>query len=113
MSRSTQLIGLNYRAKNWLENNKLIKEGSALCPHCYKSLDKKCSEVKEFIDNDEGMFGESIAMYKYKLKDGRYATEFVQDAPWFGGPVIFLALKIDNIKIEESLWDKEEIRYYV
>ena len=49
---------------------------------------------------------------EYTLQDGRVLQEFVQAAPWHGGPNYFIALKdaATGHPVFESLWSDEEIR---
>jgi len=100
-SRSTQFIGLNMAALNFIHDNDL-------CPISSNN-------------HTFGMFGEQIPLGVWRDKDGKIWTEFVQDAPWSSGPMIFTALKsgeevVCEWELDENLgaeFDQESGKYWV
>jgi hypothetical protein len=50
-------------------------------------------------------------LHRYSMPDGRVYEEYVQCAPWSGGPVYHIALKNakTGLPVAESLWTDEEI----
>lgn len=74
MSRSTQFIGLNQKAVDFIIFNKDL------------------TEYKEFDNYTEGMFDEKIPLGVWKFKDCYY-KEIVQCVPWSSGPMIFTYLE--------------------
>lgn len=75
MSRSTQFIGLNKKASEFVET---------LIPIVNP-------ENKTF-----GMFDEEIPLGSWKDLDGNFYVEVEQCSPWSSGPVILTALKKNN-----------------
>jgi hypothetical protein len=56
-----------------------------------------------------GMF-DDLPLYRYPLKDGRIATEYVQEEHWSSGPMIWLALRIEGKGETETLtWEQKDI----
>jgi hypothetical protein len=89
VSRSTQYIGLNKYAKDWLEQQGIIEEFPRyLC---------------------DGMFNEEIygKVYHVTPPEGPnvmyVCAEVVQDIPWSSGPMIFTYLKVDLVKMEQKV----------
>ena len=116
MSRSTQVVGLNNRAMVWLIKNNKMVSGKCDCPDCKTEHMKKSAwEVYDKKTGVElGMFDDGPELCKYKLKDNSWVYEYVQDAPWASGPVIFLALRWeDGTPVKESVWKKSEISKYL
>jgi len=107
VSRSTQFIGLSHKADLWLKENAKEDWIGDSCPHCGKKVRK--GHILEEIENTLGMFGESVPIYKYLLKDGTWAEEAEQLSPWSAGPMIFTALKVDGKWIKETLWINKEL----
>lgn len=107
MSRSTQFIGLNDRAINWLKRYAV-------------RISESKSDRKRFVQCDcgeilTGMFGEDVyTPQKYYLKGGGYVKEVLQCDPWSGGPMLFLCLEFPDGKIvRASYWKDEEIDKYL
>jgi len=117
MSRSTQFIGLNFKAENFIKMNAQKISKTEPCPHCgqnYTHEEYLTKELKEVL----GMFEEPVhTLLQYTTKDGKKFEEFKQCSPWSSGPMIFLALRWSDTKepIKESLWDDstyDENRHY-
>lgn len=82
MSRSTQYIGLNQYALNFVKGAKLV----------------------ETFELTEGMFGEPVLGSVYHMpppagpNDEYILKEVVQDVPWSSGPMIFTHLEATLVK---------------
>lgn len=82
MSRSTQHIGLNKYAGEWV-HDAIRTEGYSMC---------------------KGMFDEEVigTIYHMPVPEGPnkalIAKEVVQDAPWSSGPMIFTHLQVTLVK---------------
>lgn len=110
MSRCTQIMGLHSRAEQWLQENQKIRLHKCSCPYCAKP--HREHPVARFHESakDLGMFDDGPDLIKYQLKDDSWVYEYVQEAPWSSGPMIFLALRReDQTPIEETLWKEEEM----
>ena len=112
--RCTQIIGLNDKAFQFLEQNQVKELVRCNCPDC-KTEHIQGTKSDQYNDaRNEGMFDDGPMLYKYHLKDGSFVYEYVQASPWSSGPCIFLALSMsplneNNNPIIESLWSDEEI----
>lgn len=84
MSRTTQFIGLNYAAKEFMND-----------PN---------NPIEELVSEKSttGMFGENIPLKTF-LKNGIKYQEIVCADPWSSGPMIFTCLK--NTKTGENLFE--------
>jgi len=107
--RMNQFMGLTEETKVFLSENAL-QVGYDPCPHCGKTTKESPKKVK----NDEyiGMYDEGFPLYTYTLKNGGYAVEKLQEAPWSSGPVIFFSLTVhaaDNSIERIFKWSREEI----
>jgi hypothetical protein len=92
--RCDQFIGLPPAAKHYLRATGL--EGV----------------LPSVVDTYSGMFEEVYPLYRYELKDDRYAIEFVQADPWASGPCFFLGLRVYGPSGDVAdifCWDEEEI----
>lgn len=115
MSRSDQIVGLNARAKAYLETNcakdiaKHYRNDELISEHIILS----CELSDRYAISD--MIGEEqLKWNKYLLKIGVWVYEYVQESPWASGPVHFLALKNEEGEvIKETLWTDEEIEQYI
>lgn len=118
MSRSDQFIGLNERANKWLEENgihlkvRITREVRAVDSNEF--VHQETHEFEELqseqYDTISGAWEEIAGnLLYYPLKDGRQAREYVQDVPWSSGPMYFLALKVDEEPVPESLWTEKEM----
>ena len=104
MARSTTYHGLSDEALKFLKENAEFEEFQYT-----DKWDKVVSSkrpVMEKIEETCGMFDE-CDMFRYKLKSGSWAVEFVQASPWSGGPHEFIALKVDGKEI--GLWPEKTI----
>ena len=81
--------------------DEFLREYSLRCTHCSQTL------PTVVIDNYTGMFGDSYALIRYTLKDGRLAYEFLQRTMWFGGQVYFIGLRVSDGK--RFLWTNDEM----
>ncbi len=93
--RTTQFIGLNGNAFDWLDKNCIIQESLPID-----------------LEPIYGMFEEEVHILKqYTTNENRFVEEYVQAEPWSSGPCIFLALRYSDTKepIEESLYLDSEI----
>lgn len=119
--RCDQFIGLNERAISIVEK---LEKGTLETKLTLKSdpdnpiFDKKEVEIDrtemENADSYEGMYGIEYPLYKYILPSGAVYIQFVQEAYFSSGPVIFLALKdVQGETVKESLWTEEEMQLYL
>jgi hypothetical protein len=111
MSRTDWFVGLNGRARKYLEENgrwgkiqtlddegKIIREE----PWLICEMGTKYRWVS--------MFGDEHPLRVFPLKNGKEVYEKVQADPWASGPNFFICLVDENDKeIAESLWTDEEI----
>lgn len=137
MSRSTQFIGLNDRAKPMIEGRQVVDhyikkryneetEGTKQVEfHVWETewIPVMKSDVKTYPSGKfaYGIGAEEIGLFCYKLPIGTILEEVVQETPWSSGPVIFTCLQASNpalvggspVRIEESEWTEEEIQTYL
>lgn len=94
----SQPQGLPAEAMHFLHENAEVKNRCDACGRDDGFITEKIGET--------GMF-DDIPLVKYKLKDGTYATEFEQAAPWSSGPVLFFGLRLENGT--EFRWSEADI----
>ena len=96
--RMDQLRGLPAEAEKFLEENVKRTEIHE-CFACHNKtggvfIQEECGRYAGMFawdnESDEGTY----PLFRYSLKDGGYAEEYEQAAPWSSGPVIFLGLRI-------------------
>jgi len=104
MSRSTTYYGLTEEAEEFLKENSEFEEYSYT--DRWDNVIKSKRPISEKI-GECGMF-DDYDLFKYKLKDGTWAEEFIQADPWASGPHVFVALKLSDGK-EIGLWPESEI----
>ena len=115
MSRSTQFIGLNDKALEFLNNN---CKCDVIDVYRNGVLESSYAEPRK-IEGEVifGMFGEPIQLYNYITHDGTILYEQVQCEYWSSGPVIFtfLTKKSDKCKGEYIIggWEDKEIEEMV
>ena len=128
MSREDQLIGLSPQALDILKGCwKSHWTGKYLSKeYCLSTKDLNCRytcnlqipELEDCVIKEEtnffinGMYYNKYSLNKYIFRDHSFLVEYVQEAPWSSGPVIFLALidKNDNVLIN-SLWTEDQIKF--
>ncbi|MFW9873072.1 MAG: hypothetical protein ACFFG0_08235 [Candidatus Thorarchaeota archaeon] len=98
--RCDQHVGFPGKALAFLNEFEIPEE---VCEHCGSIICRKLEQIGEYY----GMFENTYPLFRHQLKDGRYADEFYQCAPWSSGPVIFLGLKVSDGTIFE--WSEDEI----
>lgn len=111
--RCFQYIGLNQKAKDWLEEN-CVKEPIEFCPHCGKPTKETLKVIWAY--HHDSFMGEGPLLETYEAKDGALVNVVIQEESWASGPVCFLCLEIErpdrpgiaNMKFCE--WTDEEIR---
>ena len=114
--RCDQYIGLNEWAAKLVSRKEKVREhGVQIFADGRKKQFTRWRRMplvrKEDAGIIRGAYKEEVAKLKrYKLPTGETYTEYVQAAPWSGGPCYFIALKDANGKpVPESLWSDEEI----
>lgn len=86
MSRTTQYIGMNQRAIDFISRNNLVK-------------------VVNPFNKTTGMFDEDIPLDTYENEHGKRFYEKVQTEPWSSGPMILTCLESEQgAWIEETTW---------
>jgi len=104
--RCDQFMGITPEARDFLAKNEVAPEPCSCCHRPYLPVWESCGSYA-------GMFDERHELFRHKLKDGRYADEYVQAAPWSSGPVFFIGLKVYDIEGNvtiDYLWLDEEIK---
>jgi len=101
--RMHQYIGLNDRARKWLEKHAQKVPGSR-CSHCNQVLSTILS--RRVYSTDE-IFYDTLSLYEYTLTDGTVVREVLQDQPWSSGPMSFLCLEIEGK--QRFKWSRKEI----
>jgi hypothetical protein len=102
--RTDQFAGLPKSADKFLRENKRPPHTCGTCGHVIKSYHEK-------YDTFEGMFHTQYPLIRYPLKDGSFAEEFLQAAPWSSGPIHFLGLR--HADGTEFTWSDEEIEEWL
>jgi hypothetical protein len=105
MSRQDQFAGLPYEAEIFLRKNEKLP---IVCPACNCIQPFKLAVIDSYY---VGMFGDEYDLHQYQLNEG-YADEFVQAAPWSGGPVFFLGLHVydkNGVLRQSFLWSEDDI----
>jgi len=97
-SRSSQPMGLPKKALEFLAAN-AVKLG--YCEHC-----KRCSGYEQEEIGQTGMCGD-VPVFRFKLVNGSFAEEFVQEEVWSSGPMMWFGLKIHGGP--DILWGEAEI----
>lgn len=98
--RTDQFAGLAPDAEKFLRENQRPPQRCGQCGHVTETYIKHCGTFS-------GMFGNDYPLRSYPLKDGKYADEFLQCAPWSSGPVHFLGLRLDDGT--KFIWTNEEM----
>lgn len=114
MSRSTSNMGLNSRARTFIDENVLKILSKCDCPDCKtQHIIKMACEVYDLETGVKmGMFDDGPVLSKYRFNNGKIAYEIVQDCVWSSGPNIFLCLSYSKNKkdmIKETMWSASEI----
>ncbi|MBX9685673.1 MAG: hypothetical protein K2X27_03160 [Candidatus Obscuribacterales bacterium] len=116
MARSDQYVGLNPWAKRLVNRKVKVREqGVRFFADGSKQSFKRWARLpdarKEHAGVIRGAYTPVVAaLHRYTMADGRQFFEYLQAAPWYGGPVYYVALKDKNGKpVPESLWTDEEI----
>ncbi len=121
MSRSTSFIGLNSRARKIVNGEKVLShtvKGWRYYPNGAKEQFEEevfgRDVIAESYDTYVGLCYEEYPLHKYKFPKKPTLFEYVQEAPWASGPIVFLALMDCSGKvIEESLWMEDEMELYI
>lgn len=71
------------------------------CDCCGRPFARDITEIGTYEGFDEH------GLYRYKLKDGRTADEFLQASHWSSGPMFFVGLKVSDGTIFK--WGDDEI----
>lgn len=98
--RCDQFMGLPKAASEFLRENEKPPE---TCVGCGRPFSREYKVIGKF----HGMFMEEFPLHRRLLKNGSYADEFHQCAPWSSGPCHFLALRLEDGT--EFTWTDEEI----
>ena len=98
-SRSSQPMGLPKKAREFLATN-AVKLG--YCEHCKRDSGYEREEAER-----TGMFGDDVPVFRYKLTNGSFAEEFVQEEVWSSGPMMWFGLKVPGGP--DILWCEAEI----
>ena len=117
MSRTHDIIGLRFEAKQFLNENALKTEVKT-CPTCKttsggefqrEKYDSFCGDVfaADFLSPHEDTCREPL--WEYTLKDGRKVQEIVQAEPWNSGPNTFLCLRDSQTGEHLFEWSNEEM----
>lgn len=97
--RCSQPQGLPQEARDFLTANAIVKN------HCVKCNRHDGYEAEKI--GSVGMF-DDVPVNKYKLKDGTFATEFVQHCIWSSGPMEWFGLHLEDGR--EFLWPEDELK---
>ena len=116
MARSDQYIGLNPWAKRMLTRKvKVREEGVRYFADGKKQRFNRWRRMPlvrtEHAGVIHGAYSPIVAkLHRYTMQNGEQFVEYVQAAPWYGGPCYFIALMDKHGKpVPESLWTDEEI----
>lgn len=122
--RMAQYYGLNKSAKKLVLKKVMVREiGTTILPDGKRvNFDRRrpIPAAKKQVIGDIKTMNPQLALaqlHRFTMPDGRVFEEFVQAAPWSGGPCYFIALKFGsgpNIgkPVAESLWTDEEMSQY-
>jgi hypothetical protein len=98
--RCSQPQGLSKEAEDFLRENARVKD---FCPCCGRDS----GYIKEQInETDHTQAFDDCALFRYHLKDGIAAEEYVQFEVWDSGPMTWLGLKVGERKFE---WSQDDI----
>lgn len=106
--RCDQHVGLPVDAWNFLREMRVKPKR---CPCC--GLDMPLPV--EGVGNYSGMFDDVYTLYRYRLIDGGWADELLQNIIWSSGPMFFLGLKVfdsTGALVQEFLWDEQVMDTY-
>jgi hypothetical protein len=95
-----QFAGLPVAAETFLAENRRPLRICSTCGHVTKTYIEK-------YDTFLGMFMNEYPLYRHQLKNGQFAEEFLQAAPWSGGPIHFLGLRLSDGT--EFKWPEEDM----
>jgi len=117
MSRCDQYVGLNAWARRFVTRKVKVREqglrhfadGTKQSFNRWRRMPVARCEHAGII---RGAWKPEVAkLHRYTMPNGEVYVEFVQAAPWCGGPNYFIALKDKHGQVvHESLWTDEEIR---
>lgn len=96
--RCSQSRGLPKEAGEFLRNFAEVKDFCRCCG-------RDDGYVKEQINEPQGFFSDP-ALFKYTLRDGSTADEYIQREIWDSGPVTWLGLDVGGRKYE---WTQDDI----
>lgn len=100
-----QFAGLSPAAEAFLKERRRPPRICSCCGHVTETYIEK-------IGSYYGMFGDEYPLHRHPLKGGEeYAEEFLQCAPWSGGPVHFLGLRF--MDLPDIVWTEEEIEEWL
>jgi len=98
--RMDQFAGLSATAEKFLTENRRPPRACPTCGHVTETYIVTCGT---FL----GMSMNEYPLHRHPLKDGKFADEFLQCAPWSSGPVHFLGLRLSDGT--EFTWSEEGI----
>lgn len=122
--RMAQYYGLNKWAKKLVLKKVMVREiGTTFLPDGKRvEFDRRrpIPVAKKQVIGDIKTMNPQLTLaqlHRYTMPDGRVFEEYVQAAPWSGGPCNFIALKFANgvhagKPVSESLWTDEEMSQY-
>ena len=102
--RMDQFAGHSPSAQAFLAENKRPPLHCPTCGHITETYVKQCGIFY-------GMFDNEYPLAKFPLKDGTFAMEFLQTAPWSSGPIHFLGLRLEDGT--ELTWTDAEIEEWI
>lgn len=118
MARFDQYIGLNeWATREVRKREKALITGTMEFQDGRRRRFRRWAKVPvvkstRVIGAIRGAYVSRVADLKeYTMPDGRVLQEFVQAAPWCGGPNYFIALKDvkTGLPVQESLWTDDEM----
>lgn len=106
--RMYQEVGLKLVAKDFLDKNvNMIVDKITTCPHCHKEVSTTMKREVISILSKDYFYENGPTLRIYRLRNGGVAKEVVQALPWSSGPVAFMCLEVDGVRMFE--WTDKEI----
>ena len=117
--RIDQYIGLNEWATRKVNKTMWVREmGISILPGGRRKPFNRKVEVpiarRKVIGTIEGAWNPEVAnLNRHIMPNGEVYSEYVQEVPWHGGPMYFIALK-DRLgkPVAQSLWTEGEMAQY-
>lgn len=98
--RCSQEYGLPQEAMDFLRDNARVKD---FCLCCGRDAGYERVQINE---TDESESFPDTALFRYVLKDGNTADEYIQTEIWDSGPMTWLGLDVNYRKYE---WSQNDI----